>query len=98
MLQAQSIATSILRTRVGILARYTPRQKNQAGKPERRIPITSATALCRPIDAIMPSGLNENGRVGRLFSTRARFSANCFAWRVANCAVVGLGFPSQALV
>ena len=64
MLRAQSMATSIFRDSVGILLRYTARQKIQAANPESRSPITSATALWRPMDAMIPSGLNENGRVG----------------------------------
>src|SRR5262249_61412281 len=48
------------------------------------------------MDAIMPSGLKENGRVGWFFKTLAMFAASCFAWRVANCAVGGLGLPSHA--
>src|SRR5215467_6093548 len=48
------------------------------------------------MDAIMPNGLKENERVGWFFNTRPRLAASCFAWRVANCAVGGLGLPSHA--
>src|SRR5439155_576501 len=64
-----------------------PRQMNHATKPEIFTPKIRPTALWAPMEASMPTGLYEKGRVGRPASACVRLTASCLAWRTASWAV-----------